>query len=64
MESEEQCPELEDLAAYADGSPLSSPDIESHLIRCRRCRTLIAMIVKSKSSIADPEKINLDEENT
>lgn len=53
---EEMCPTDEELAAYIDGS-LSLPDkekMEHHLIRCKKCRHVVAVVIKSKAAVPDP----------
>ena len=55
------CPQVEELAAYIDRglSQGEEKDIEYHLVRCERCRHLVAVVIKSQSSVPDPPKPRL-----
>ena len=55
-----ECPEIEDLAAFAEGKLTPKdrirlqPRIEAHLLVCNRCREIVVFAVKSKEEVADP----------
>jgi putative zinc finger protein len=50
------CPEPEMLAAYMER--VLSPDrlwrMEEHLVRCRVCRQVLMLAIKSKDVVPDP----------
>jgi anti-sigma factor RsiW len=47
----------EDIAAYVDraisGERLKQ--IEYHLVECRRCRRVVALVVRSQTVVPDPD---------
>ncbi len=50
------CPEDEMLGAYIEHNlqPEERQHIESHLVECRLCREVIAMVLKTMATIPDP----------
>lgn len=51
-----ECPDVESLAVYLEHK-LSAEEVarlESHFVRCRKCREIIASVIKSESEVPDP----------
>jgi anti-sigma factor RsiW len=51
-----QCLGLEQLAAYVDAqlAPAEQNIIEHHLARCRHCRRVVEIVIKSQSEVPSP----------
>jgi hypothetical protein len=52
----DECPELEVLAAFADGLLTSKEQsaVESHLVKCGRCLDIVTFAIKAKSAVPRP----------
>lgn len=50
---QEQCPGPEGLGAYVDGNLTSEEKafIESHLTKCKHCRSVMELVIESKSEL-------------
>lgn len=56
-----ECPDLEKLAAFQEGSLTQNEqeDIEEHLVRCARCFAILKTAIKSESGVLDPKSKDL-----
>ena len=54
---QEQCPRPEGLGAYVDGNLTSEEQslIESHLVKCMRCRRVIELVIESEGEVPDSD---------
>jgi anti-sigma factor RsiW len=52
----EACPEENMLGAYIEHNllPEEQQQVEAHLVECRRCRKMIAAVIKTMGMVADP----------
>jgi anti-sigma factor RsiW len=53
---QEQCPRPEGLGAYVDGKLTQEEQslIESHLAKCKRCRSIMKLATESESEVPSP----------
>lgn len=57
MDLPSECPDLEKLAAFQEGSLTQDEqeDIEAHLVRCARCFAILKTSIKSETRVLDPK---------
>ena len=50
------CPDTELLAAYLENNLAveTREQVEEHLVECRICRRIVALVIKSESVVPDP----------
>jgi hypothetical protein len=53
----ENCPDAIMLAAFVDSAltEFEAQRIEHHLVRCKTCREIIALTIKSRRAVPDPD---------
>ena len=51
-----ECPQIERLAAYADGALRANEqeEVEAHLVECKVCLDIVAFAMKAKSAVPRP----------
>ena len=56
VETAEDCPRLESLAAFVNHKlfPDERDEVESHLVVCSRCRKIVVMVYRSQKAVPNP----------
>jgi hypothetical protein len=51
------CPNDELLAAYIEQTllPAEQAQLESHLLKCKLCREVIAVVIRTRAKVPDPQ---------